>query len=67
MCLDFFVNRVVSGILTPPNVSGDLLQHFLTVIFDRLGKGEASNDDFELNIILQVTRFAVLETLLSSL
>ncbi|VVA95921.1 unnamed protein product [Arabis nemorensis] len=33
--------------------SGDLLQHFLTVIFDRLGKGEASNDDFELNIILQ--------------
>jgi gamma-tubulin complex component 5 len=33
--------------------SGDLLQHFLTVIFDRLGKGESSNDDFELNIILQ--------------
>jgi hypothetical protein len=39
--------------------SGDLLQHFLTVIFDRLGKGESSNDDFELNIILQVTRFGV--------
>ncbi|KAL9306795.1 putative gamma-tubulin complex component protein [Arabidopsis thaliana] len=33
--------------------SGDLLQHFLTVIFDRLGKGESSNDDFELNIIIQ--------------
>ncbi|CAL9215688.1 unnamed protein product [Arabidopsis halleri] len=33
--------------------SGDLLQHFLTVIFDRLSKGESSNDDFELNIILQ--------------
>ncbi|CAH2067989.1 unnamed protein product [Thlaspi arvense] len=33
--------------------SGDLLQHFLTVIFNRLGKGESSNDDFELNIILQ--------------
>ncbi|CAN8277832.1 unnamed protein product [Cochlearia groenlandica] len=33
--------------------SGDLLQHFLTVIFDRLCKGESSNDDFELNIILQ--------------
>ncbi|KAJ0256712.1 Gamma-tubulin complex component [Hirschfeldia incana] len=33
--------------------SGDLLQHFLTVIFDRLGKGELSDDDFELNIILQ--------------
>ncbi|WZZ66967.1 hypothetical protein YC2023_078337 [Brassica napus] len=34
--------------------SGDLLQHFLTVIFNRLGKGELSDDDFELNIILQV-------------
>ncbi|KAF8046278.1 hypothetical protein N665_3874s0001 [Sinapis alba] len=33
--------------------SGDLLQHFLTVIFNRLGKGELTNDDFELNIILQ--------------
>ncbi|ESQ27060.1 hypothetical protein EUTSA_v10018067mg [Eutrema salsugineum] len=33
--------------------SGDLLQHFLTVIFNRLGKGESSNDDFDLNIILQ--------------
>ncbi|CAH8356142.1 unnamed protein product [Eruca vesicaria subsp. sativa] len=33
--------------------SGDLLQHFLTVTFDRLGKGELSDDDFELNIILQ--------------
>ncbi|XP_019058317.1 PREDICTED: gamma-tubulin complex component 5-like isoform X2 [Tarenaya hassleriana] len=33
--------------------SGDLLQHFLTVIFSRLDKGESWNDDFELNIILQ--------------
>ncbi|KAJ4909028.1 Spc97 / Spc98 family of spindle pole body (SBP) component [Raphanus sativus] len=33
--------------------SGDLLQHFLTVIFNKLGKGELTNDDFELNIILQ--------------
>ncbi|KAG2324556.1 hypothetical protein Bca52824_007284 [Brassica carinata] len=33
--------------------SGDLLQHFLTVIYDRLDKGELSDDDFELNIILQ--------------
>ncbi|KAI8015972.1 Mitogen-activated protein kinase kinase kinase 5 [Camellia lanceoleosa] len=32
--------------------SGDLLQHFLTVIFDKLDKGETW-DDFELNMILQ--------------
>ena len=35
-------------------VSGDLLQHFLTVIFDKLDKGESWDDDFELNTILQV-------------
>jgi len=34
--------------------SGDLLQHFLTVIFNRLDKGESWDDDFELNLILQV-------------
>lgn len=33
--------------------SGDLLQHFLTVIFNRLDKGESWDDDFELNLILQ--------------
>ncbi|GFY86900.1 Spc97 / Spc98 family of spindle pole body (SBP) component [Actinidia rufa] len=33
--------------------SGDLLQHFLTVIFDKLDKGESWDDDFELNMILQ--------------
>lgn len=33
--------------------SGDLLQHFLTLIFDRLDKGESWDDDFELNLILQ--------------
>ncbi|CAJ1973361.1 unnamed protein product [Sphenostylis stenocarpa] len=33
--------------------SGDLLQHFLTVIFNKLDKGEAWDDDFELNTILQ--------------
>ncbi|GMP44141.1 hypothetical protein CsSME_00013206 [Camellia sinensis var. sinensis] len=33
--------------------SGDLLQHFLTVIFDKLDKGETWDDDFELNMILQ--------------
>ncbi|RDX68250.1 Gamma-tubulin complex component 5, partial [Mucuna pruriens] len=32
---------------------GDLLQHFLTVIFNKLDKGEAWDDDFELNTILQ--------------
>lgn len=56
-----FGYRVVSGILLKSlKFSGDLLQHFLTVIFDRLGKGELSDDDFELNIILQVTRFGAL-------
>ncbi|GFY96777.1 Spc97 / Spc98 family of spindle pole body (SBP) component [Actinidia rufa] len=33
--------------------SGDLLQHFLTVIFDNLDKGVSWDDDFELNMILQ--------------
>ncbi|KAL2538053.1 Spc97/Spc98 family of spindle pole body (SBP) component [Forsythia ovata] len=33
--------------------SGDLLQHFLTVIFTKLDKGESLDDDFELNTILQ--------------
>lgn len=61
MCFNFFGNRIVTGILINPlNFSGDLLQHFLTVIFDRLSKGESSNDDFELNIILQVTTFGEL-------
>ncbi|KAB1220394.1 Gamma-tubulin complex component 5 [Morella rubra] len=33
--------------------SGDLLQHFFTVIFSKLDKGEMWDDDFELNTILQ--------------
>ncbi|KAM5564734.1 gamma-tubulin complex component 5 [Rosa sericea] len=33
--------------------SGDLLQHFLTIIFNKLDKGETWDDDFELNTILQ--------------
>lgn len=33
--------------------SGDLLQHFLTVIFNKLDKGETWDDDFELNTLLQ--------------
>ncbi|KAK9756872.1 hypothetical protein RND81_01G126300 [Saponaria officinalis] len=33
--------------------SGDLLQHFLTVIFNKLDKGESWDDNFELNMILQ--------------
>lgn len=32
----------------------DLLQHFLTVIFNKLDKGESWDDDFELNMVLQV-------------
>ncbi|KAL0360788.1 UNVERIFIED_CONTAM: hypothetical protein Sradi_3763300 [Sesamum radiatum] len=35
--------------------SGDLLQHFLSVIFNKLDKGESLDDDFELNTILQVS------------
>lgn len=34
--------------------AGDLLQHFLTVIFNKLDRGETWDDDFELNTILQV-------------
>ncbi|KAI6688966.1 hypothetical protein NL676_025794 [Syzygium grande] len=33
--------------------SGDLLQHFLTVIFNKLDRGENCDDDFELNTLLQ--------------
>ncbi|KAL2897001.1 Gamma-tubulin complex component 5 [Bienertia sinuspersici] len=33
--------------------SGDLLQHFLIVIFNKVDKGESWDDDFELNMILQ--------------
>ncbi|KZV24413.1 gamma-tubulin complex component 5-like, partial [Dorcoceras hygrometricum] len=33
--------------------SGDLLQHFLSVIFNKLDTGESLDDDFELNTILQ--------------
>ncbi|KAL4590979.1 hypothetical protein LXL04_003927 [Taraxacum kok-saghyz] len=33
--------------------SGDLLQHFLTVVFNKLDKGESWDDDFELNTVLQ--------------
>ncbi|XP_058069305.1 uncharacterized protein LOC131218651 isoform X2 [Magnolia sinica] len=33
--------------------SGDLLQQFLTVLFDKLDKGESWDDDFELNTVLQ--------------
>ncbi|KAL8172082.1 LOW QUALITY PROTEIN: hypothetical protein V2J09_023886 [Rumex salicifolius] len=33
--------------------SGDLLHHFLTVIFSRLDRGESWDDEFELNMILQ--------------
>ncbi|XP_050227045.1 uncharacterized protein LOC126676799 isoform X2 [Mercurialis annua] len=33
--------------------SGDLLQHFLTLIFSKLDKGETLDDDFELNLTLQ--------------
>lgn len=33
--------------------AGDLLQHFLSVIFNKLDKGESLDDDFELNTILQ--------------
>ncbi|KAK4746251.1 hypothetical protein SAY87_012563 [Trapa incisa] len=33
--------------------SGDLLQHFLVVIFNKLNRGETWDDDFDLNTILQ--------------
>ncbi|KAK1435405.1 hypothetical protein QVD17_01168 [Tagetes erecta] len=33
--------------------SGDLLQHFLEVVFKKLDKGESWDDDFELNTVLQ--------------
>jgi hypothetical protein len=41
--------------------SGDLLQHFLTVIFNKLDKGETWDDDFELNTILQVKLLHAIE------
>jgi hypothetical protein len=41
--------------------SGDLLQHFLTVIFNKLDRGETWDDDFELNTILQVKLLDAIE------
>ncbi|MFS7916528.1 putative gamma-tubulin complex component protein [Helianthus anomalus] len=47
--------------------SGDLLQHFLVVVFKKLDKGESWDDDFELNTVLQESiRNSADGTLLSS-
>ncbi|XP_016481512.1 uncharacterized protein LOC107802509 isoform X1 [Nicotiana tabacum] len=47
--------------------SGDLLQHLLTVVFNKLDKGESLDDDFELNTTLQESiRYSADATLLSS-
>ncbi|KAH0469340.1 hypothetical protein IEQ34_000898 [Dendrobium chrysotoxum] len=47
--------------------SGDLLQRFLTVVFDKIDKGESWDDDFELNTILQESiRNSADNTLLSA-
>ncbi|KAM3341979.1 gamma-tubulin complex component 5 [Capsicum galapagoense] len=47
--------------------SGDLLQHFLTVVFNKLDKGEGLDDDFELNTTLQESiRYSADATLLST-
>lgn len=47
--------------------SGDLLQHFLTVVFNKLDKGESLDDDFELNTTLQESiRYSADATLLST-
>ncbi|KAI3823052.1 hypothetical protein L1987_04478 [Smallanthus sonchifolius] len=47
--------------------SGDLLQHFLAVVFKKLDKGESWDDDFELNTVLQESiRNSADGTLLSS-
>ena len=58
MCFSIFVYMAcIWNLNETVKFSGDLLQHFLAVIFNKLGKGELTNDDFELNIILQVTKF----------
>ncbi|PWA74447.1 spc97 / Spc98 family of spindle pole body (SBP) component [Artemisia annua] len=47
--------------------SGDLLQHFLTVVYNKLDKGESWDDDFELNTVLQESiRNSADRTVLSS-
>ncbi|XP_076945276.1 uncharacterized protein LOC143616286 [Bidens hawaiensis] len=47
--------------------SGDLLQHFLAVVFKKLDNGESWDDDFELNTVLQESiRNSADGTLLSS-
>lgn len=48
--LTYFFDKFTDRLLP----SGDLLQHFFTVIFSKLDKGEMWDDDFELNTILQV-------------
>lgn len=57
-----FVNRI--GTLLSP---GDLLQHFLTVIFNKLDKGESLDDEFDLNMILQVCLLAKYSSLMMRL
>lgn len=51
---DFFLSVCFLTVSSIFIFSGDLLQHFLTVIFNKLDKGETWDDDFELNTILQV-------------
>ncbi|KAL6493214.1 hypothetical protein OROGR_032973 [Orobanche gracilis] len=46
--------------------SGDLLHHFLLVIYNKLDKGESLDDDFELNTILQGAISKLLESIRNS-
>ena len=47
--------------------SGDLLQHLLTVIFNKLDKGESWDDDFELNTVLQVLLLTLTQCLVPTM
>uniref|UniRef100_A0A0R0K7D8 Gamma-tubulin complex component n=2 Tax=Glycine subgen. Soja TaxID=1462606 RepID=A0A0R0K7D8_SOYBN len=51
-CLTVYIQKQRTGV-DILSCAGDLLQHFLTVIFNKLDKGEAWDDDFELNTTLQ--------------
>lgn len=47
--------------------SGDLLQHLLTVMFNKLDKGESWDDDFELNTVLQVLLLTLTQCLVPTM
>ncbi|GFP97518.1 gamma-tubulin complex component 5 [Phtheirospermum japonicum] len=58
-------SRILSWVQNVDPIS-DLLQHFLSVIFNKLDKGESLDDDFELNTILQLYQSSEMSVLVKT-